>query len=228
MSGKKAVIACAVLKLELEKVIGNLPIDLYLLEQGLHNTPKFMPERISEKVAEVAVTKPEQIILGYGLCSNGVLGVGGGDNPLVIPRCHDCISLLLGSVERYNEVFHQNPGTYYLSAGWVAEKDDPLGCVENRYAPRLGSIEKAMKFMKMELENYTHICYIDNGLGDQDLLKARAHENCRAFNLEYKELPGSLEFFEKLIADPADGPEFIRLAPGQELDEDMFYEYSDY
>lgn len=227
MSGRKAVVACSVIKLELEKVIGNRPIDLHLLEQGLHNTPKLMPDRIAEKVAEVAAGKPQEIILGYGLCSNGVLGLGGGDSPLVVPRCHDCISLLLGSVERYNQVFRQNPGTYYLSAGWVAEKDDPLGCVETKYAPRMG-LEKAMKGMKMELENYTHICYIDNGLGDQKQLKARAHENCQAFNLQYTEIQGSLDYFERLIDDPAEGPEFIRLEPGQNLDEDQFYEYLDY
>jgi len=228
MSGKKAVIACSVMKLEFEKVIGDRPIDLHLLEQGLHNTPKLMPGRIAEKVAEVAAAAaaPEEIILGYGLCSNGVLGISGGQNPLVIPRCHDCISMLLGSVARYNEVFRQNPGTYYLSAGWVAEGDDPLGCVETKYAPRLGQ-EKAMRAMKMELENYSYICYIDNGLGDQEMLKARTHENCRAFNLKYMELPGSLEYFEKLIANPSQGPEIIRLAPGQELEEDMFYEYFD-
>lgn len=223
MSGKKTVIACSVMKMEFEKIIGERPIDLHLLEQGLHNTPKLMPGRIAEKVAEVEAAGAGDIVLGYGLCSNGVLGIGGERSQVVAPRCHDCIALLLGSVERYDEIFKKNPGTFYLSAGWVAEGDEPLSCVENKYAPRLGQA-KAMRAMKLELANYTHICYIDNGLGNQDELKARAHENCRAFDLEYMEIKGSLEYFEKLLDDPTDGPEVIRLSPGQSIDEDMFFQ----
>jgi Protein of unknown function (DUF1638). len=221
MSGKKAVIACAVMKHEFEKVIGDRPIDLHILEQGLHNTPKLMPGHISEKVAEVAASGPEEIILGYGLCSNGVVGVGGGAKPLVIPRCHDCISMLLGSVERYNEVFRRNPGTIYLSAGWVDACDDPLGYLENKYIPRMGE-KKALRAVSLELAHYTHFCYIDNGLGDRERLKERTRENCRMFQKEYKEIQGSLEYFERLIDSPADGPDIIRLSPGRQLDEDMF------
>lgn len=222
MSGRKAVIACAVMKYEFEKAIGDRPIDLHLLEQGLHDKPKEMPGHIIKKVTEVAAGNPEEIILGYGLCSNGVVGVGGGRSPLVAPRCHDCISMLLGSAERYNEVFHQNPGTIYLSAGWMDECDDPLGYLEKKYIPRLGE-KKAWRAIALELAHYTHFCYIDNGLGDTERLKARALENCRAFQKEYKEIKGSLEYFEKLIDSPPEGPEVIRLKPGQQLDEMMFH-----
>lgn len=221
MSGKKAVIACAVMKHEFEKAIGGRPIDLHILEQGLHNTPKLMPGHISAKVAEVAAGEAEEIILGYGLCSNGVVGVGGGPRPLVIPRCHDCISMLLGSVERYNEVFRQNPGTIYLSAGWVESCDDPLGYLENKYIPRMGE-KKALRAVSLELAHYTHFCYIDNGLGDQERLKERTRENCQMFQKEYKEIQGSLEYIERLLDSPADGPDIIRLEPGRELHEDLF------
>lgn len=226
MAGSKSIIACSVLKLEFERIIDGRPIELSLLEQGLHSTPKIMPEKIAAKVAEAEARRPESIVLGYGLCSKGVVGVGGAETPLVIPRCHDCIALLLGSVQRYTEIFSRRPGTYYLSAGWVAENDDPLSCVEVKYTPRLGE-KKAMRAMSLELANYTHICYVDNGLGDQERLKARTRENCRAFNKEYMEIEGSLDYLRKLVDGPADEEEIITLPPGRQLHEDMFFESLD-
>ena len=43
--------------------------------------------------------------------------------PLVIPRAHDCITLFLGSKERYTKRFEESPGTYYYSSGWIERKD---------------------------------------------------------------------------------------------------------
>jgi len=42
---------------------------------------------------------------------------------MVIPRVHDCISLLLGSRRQYDSEFDQFPGTYYLSKGWKEYKN---------------------------------------------------------------------------------------------------------
>ena len=223
MAGRIAIVACSVMKLELQAVIGARPVDLFFLEQGLHNTPQLMPSRIQDKISEALINKPEHIILGYGLCSNGILKVGGCERPLVAPRCHDCIALLLGSNQRYKEIFSQNPGTYYLTAGWINESEDPLGCVETKYTPRLGP-QKAKRAMELELKNYTHICYIDNGLGDSKMLRARTIENCRAFNKEYLEIQGSLDYFKDLVhGSDRDLDRFIRLDPGESLNAEMFY-----
>lgn len=223
MNERCAVVACSVMSLELEAVIGDRPIELHLLEQGLHNTPKIMPGRIQDKINEILAAGPKRIMLGYGLCSNGIVGVGGGASPLVAPRCHDCISLLLGSAQRYQEVFRQYPGTFFLTAGWIKEQDDPLACVENKYAPRLG-LKKAMRGMELELANYKHICYIDNGVGDVENARARTRENCRAFKKNYLELSGTLDYFKALVSDrPQPSGAFISLAPGERIKEEMFY-----
>jgi len=45
----------------------------------------------------------------------------------VVPRAHDCITLLLGSKERYAKLFGERPGTYWYSAGWLEiGKDFPM------------------------------------------------------------------------------------------------------
>ena len=227
MPGRRAVIACAIMRMELEAVVGGQPVDLHYLEQGLHSTPQFMPRRIQEKIDELAPLNYERFVLGYGLCSNGILGVSGRASPLAAPRCHDCIALFLGSAQRYNELFRRHPGTYYLTAGWIQENQDPLGTVtgEGKYARRMGE-KKAKRAMDLELVNYTHICLIDNGLGDRDELRARTRENCRAFNKEYLEVQGDLKYFQGMVAPeiPGEGDGFISLPPERALSEAMFYQ----
>ena len=224
MAERLAVIACAIMKKELEAAADGRPVDLYYLDQGLHRTPQAMPLRIQEKIDELASLNHGRIGLGYGLCSNGILGVKGRNSPLTAPRCHDCIALFLGSNQLYREMFRKRPGTYYFTAGWIAEDGDPLGSVE-RYSLRLGP-KKAQRAMELELANYTHFCFIDNGLGDRAAVKARTLENCRAFRKEYAEVKGDLTYFRNLIAPevPEDAEAFITLPPGSALNEAMFYQ----
>jgi len=222
MTGRRAVIACAIMKTELEAVADGQSVDLYFMEQGLHNTPRVMPLRIQEKIDELTPLNYEQICLGYGLCSNGILGVSSWNSPLTVPRCHDCIALFLGSNQRYRELFRKRPGTYYFTSGWVSGNQDPLGSVE-RHAQRLGP-KKAKRAMDLELANYTHFCFIDNGLGDPGAVKARTLENCRAFQKEYAEVRGDLIYFQKLVAPEIPEDAFITLSPGSALNEAMFYQ----
>ncbi|MCL2029428.1 MAG: DUF1638 domain-containing protein [Deltaproteobacteria bacterium] len=226
MAGRRAIIACAIMKMELEALAGGQSVDLYFLEQGLHSTPRLMPGRIQEKIDELAPLGHERISLGYGLCSNGILGVSGRRSPLTIPRCHDCIALFLGSNQRYREMFQKRPGTYYLTSGWIAEGDDPLASVEGPYTERLGP-KKAKRAMDLELANYTHFCFIDNGLGDRSAVKARTLENCRAFRKEYAEVQADLAYFRNLIAPEVNEIDFINLPPGLALDEGMFYQFGE-
>ncbi|MDR2724930.1 MAG: DUF1638 domain-containing protein [Candidatus Adiutrix sp.] len=225
MAGRRAIIACSIMKTELEAVADGRSVDLYYLEQGLHSTPQAMPLRIQEKIDELAPLNHERICLGYGLCSNGILGVSGRISPLTTPRCHDCIALFLGSNQRYREMFRKNPGTYYLTTGWIAESDDPLTAVEGRYAERLG-LKKARRAMELELANYTHFCFIDNGLGDRAAVRARTLENCRAFQKQYAEVQGDLAYFRSLAAPeiPENSDAFITLPAGSALTEAMFYQ----
>jgi hypothetical protein len=205
-------------------VAGDLPISLHYLEQGLHSTPKIMPLKIQEKIDQIlADINPQKIILGYGLCSNGILGVSSNKTPITIPRCHDCIALLLGSVKSYNEYFRNRPGTYFLTCGWVELNQDPLSSVEIRYAPRMG-IKKAKRAMDLELINYTHICFINNGLGDIEKIRARTLENCLAFKKEFIEIPGTLDYFKELVTDTdEERNNFITLTDKQSFNEAMFY-----
>lgn len=217
------MIACGVFKPELEALRGeDSTVEVRYLDQSLHRTPEMMPGLISEQISE-AEPDASRIVLGYGLCSNGIVGVRAPRQGLVIPRVHDCISLFLGSAKAYTERMEEEAGVYYLTPGWVAEGKDPIGTVEDDYTPRVGR-ETAIWAMNEELKHYTRIVFINTGVGDIGALRQRTHENARYFNKQYGEVEGSSGYFRKLLFGPYDGPDFIRIAPGEKVKQELFFD----
>ena len=216
------IIACGVMRPEIEAVLaeaGSGPVRrTVFLEQGLHRTPKLMPELIRAEVDKVS-TGP--VILGYGLCANGLAGTIAPAGGLVMGRCHDCISHFLGSPAEYQRRFQARPGVYYLTRGWLAEGKDPYTILTEEYAPRFGR-DRAEWAMGQELKHYTHFCLIDNGLNDMASARRQAALNADHFGLELEEVVVGLDFFRKLILGPWTGDEFIILQPGQSVQLDLF------
>ena len=68
----------------------------------------------------------DRIVIGYGVCGRGTIGIQSRDIPLSIPKVHDCIAMFLGGSEAYRREFKKFPGTYYISAGWHEEKAVPV------------------------------------------------------------------------------------------------------
>ncbi|MDR3153861.1 MAG: DUF1638 domain-containing protein [Deltaproteobacteria bacterium] len=221
MAAKLGIVACDVIAGELEAVIGGRDIPLKILEYALHEKPKEMAAPINRAVEEILDAGAERVAVGYGLCSNGTVGVcsRGG---LTMPRCHDCISMLLGSPARYMKMFSANPGTLYVTDGWLRNGGDTLSNVENRYVPRLGE-KKAWKAVKMEIAGYRYFCLINNGLGDVDRLRRRTMENARAFGKEFMEVQADLSYFKAFVDGPWPEQDFVHLGPGEKVEGDFFY-----
>jgi len=189
------------------------------LEQSLHRVPQKMRPIIEEEIDRADHQDWDYILLGYGLCSNGILGLRAQRHPIVIPRVHDCISFFLGSPERYLEEHKKEPGTYYLTRGWIEEGKSPLGIYEE-YCERQGE-EIAQWAIKEEFKNYTRMVLVDTGLNICDAHRKHARENARFLGLRYEEMKGSLEFFEKMVQGSW-GRQFIILKPGQEVVQELF------
>jgi hypothetical protein len=224
-TARRVVIACRVMEPELNQVLaeageGEDRPEVVYLDQVLHRTPTKLLTLVQEKIDQVARTA-SRIVLGYGLCSNGVVGVTARQQGLIIPRCHDCIGLFLGSPERYQEIFHSKPGTYYLTPGWLAEKKDPLGIIEEQ-VPKYGR-ETARWVVEEELKHYTHIALINTGVEDIAPLRARAMENVATLNKQYEEIPGSLDYFREILYGPYSEEKFLRLRLGESFTQEMFF-----
>jgi len=158
----------------------------------------------------------ERVILGYGLCSKGILGLASRGRSLVIPRQHDCVSFYLQSFPEADGA-NLRTHTYYLTPGWLTLRKDPLTTVEEIYSPRVGR-EKAVWAMNRELQHYQCFAFVDTGVCDPEPLRKRTMENAEFFGKEYREIRTALDYFRRLVTGPHSEPEFILLKPGEVLE----------
>lgn len=206
-------------------------IDVQIVEQGLHDVGKEkMSTRLQAEIDTVETEKYEAILLGYGLCNNGIVGLK-SKLPLVIPRGHDCITVLLGSKEKYRKYFESNPGTFFQSAGWIEQAKDNLSNPESttrqmgirnykEYVQEFG--EEYAKYIIDSLggglNHYESFTYIDTKVGDQNKLKVHAKENAAENNWEYKEVEGDTNLLLKMMNGDWNEEEFLVVQPGETIE----------
>lgn len=125
---KYALLACDVFQEELTALGGVQPPWQHIeyLEMGLHDQPDSLRVEV-QAVIERLEEDPDidTILLAYGLCGNGLIGIRAGRCTFILPRAHDCISILLGGMEPHSALLKENPGTYFYSPGWVRGKRVP-------------------------------------------------------------------------------------------------------
>lgn len=197
------------------------------LEYGLHSVPKQLNQVVQENIN--AIEQPSLVVLGYGLCGNGLDEIQAGIHTLVIPKADDCIAIFMGSRQRYLQQFHENPGTYYLSKGWFEVGSDPLSEHE-KYVEKYG-LETADWLMEQQYQHYRQLVFVAQRQDDLDEYRPRALEvaaYCERFGMVYDEYLGSDEFIkqisEALKSQQNLSPEFIVVPPGGKLQQEMFLE----
>lgn len=180
------------------------------VEYALHRTPDKLREELQKRIDNE--TKANLLIFVYGLCSRGLDGLKAGNKTLVIPRVHDCISLLLGSREIYEKEFGADPGTYYLSKGWIDQKADPYQeYVENKN--KYGE-ENAHWISEQTYQHYRRLVFIDTGLPDLEDFEKYSKKVASFLNVEYIKIEGKDNFFKRIINKDW-GKDFIIVKPGE-------------
>jgi len=219
---RRVVLACGCLRPEFEELSIPEGIAIQYLPQNLHRTPRRLLDALQRAVDSVSETTTE-VVLGYGLCSNGLVGLQAGRLRLVVPRVHDCVALLLGSRAAFLDAFARRPGSYYLTPGWLAHARDPLGTLEHDYVPRVGRTH-AEWALREELKNYSHIVHLRTKATRDTTHRARAEANARFLHLELEEIDGSADYLERLLAGPHDFPDFFTIPPGGEVTQAAFFD----
>jgi hypothetical protein len=145
------------------------------------------------------IEEPSLVVLGYGLCGNGLKGLRAGVHTLLVPRVDDCIAILLGSYRAYMREFQSVPGTYYLSKGWLESGSHPLK-EYNEYVPKYGEKE-AMWIMDQQYQHYERVALVAHTQADLDAYRAQAQEVaqfCERWDMRYEEILGSDRFVRQL------------------------------
>ena len=179
-----------------------------------------MRKRLQDVIDRVPPGQYEAILLGYALCGNGIAGLASHTVPLVIPRAHDCIALLMGGRDRYQQYFDQNPGTYFRSTGWLERGENleqATACHPLTELIRLYGEENGRylfeQFNGYERQ-YRQLTYIATGLEPDGSFEQRASEEASRRGWQFDRIEGSLGLFERLLAGDWDGCDFLVVEPG--------------
>jgi hypothetical protein len=213
-----SVIACATVIEEMYPLMSN-GIDYRVLDFGLHTNPSALKEALQEAIDEVG-KEADTVLLGFGLCSQAIIGLRASGCRLVVPRVDDCISIFLGSREAYVEQSRGEPGTYYLTKGWLEVGDTPFGEYD-RMLERWGR-ERADRMIHLLLHNYTRLAFIDTGLQGLAGYRRQAREIAERFDLRFEEIKGSNTLVKQLLEGPWDDT-FIVVEPGEELTHEDYF-----
>lgn len=230
------LICCNVFQREASWCIARSPhiIDPEYTELGEHSRSAGLRQIIQGKInaAEASGKTYDAILLLFGLCGNAAVGLQAGKTPLVIPRAHDCCTILLGSRERFVKEFGDAPSTPFSSAGYLERGDYFLrtGTGEDGVGVQIGDAYKALvdqygeddaKFIWEQMHpdhGNTKAVFIDlpqtHHLGLAEKFAAKAQEAGK----QCIRLEGDIRLIENLIQGNWDEKEYLIVPPGGTID----------
>jgi hypothetical protein len=228
---KYLCIACEVLARPLYLCAARSPhiIDIHLVQKGLHNTPTVLHQSLQQAVD--SAQGYDALLFGYGLCGQATAGLSAGSIPLVIPRAHDCITLFLGSRERYQQQFTDNPGTYWYAQDYIEREDGSgaalsmgvgsdtdLAAVYDEYVQKYGkdNADYLMEVMGAWQQHYKRAAFIDMGVADGAAVEVRAQAEASRRGWTYDRLTGDLVLIRRLLHGDWEG-DFLVVPPGQQV-----------
>ena len=222
-------------------------VDAEFLPVGHHDEPKKGHADLRARIDAVPEGRYDAILIGYGICNLMLQGLKAGRTKLVIPRAHDCITLFLGSKERYQQVFNNCPGTYYFTAGWLEfpqRKARAKGGVEaaDEVASQASPFSLGKSFADMVAkygeenaryllevterwtQTYQRGTLIDFPFGQRLELWAKVEEICRQHGWQFDQLTGDLGLLQRWLDGQWDSTDFLIVQP----DESVYAVYNDH
>jgi hypothetical protein len=229
---KYKLISCEVLYRELCFALSRSPhqIDIEFLPKGLHDIGcAGMLARLQGTVNAVDTSQYDAILMGYGLCNHGITGLRAPSIPLVIPRAHDCMTLFLGSKERYLQYFNDNPGTFFLTTGWLErgeatgelrqlsiQSQNGMNMTYEQLVEKYG--EDNAKFLWDQLcdqtRHYRQMTFIEMGVEPDDSFAKAAREKASSNNLDFQHIRGDMRLIHDLVDGRWGEKDFLIVRPG--------------
>ncbi len=208
-------------------------IDIELVEKGLHQKPEILRAELQRRIEETRDGVYDAILLGYGLCSNSVVGLVAPDTPLVVPRAHDCITLYLGSRDKYNAQFTAHPGTFYYTVDYIERGSDgssewaalgtgvdtDMEAVYEEYVEKYGkdNADYLMEVMGAWSQNYSRAAFIDMEVARFLGYDRKAQEQAERRGWVYERLEGSMALIKALTEGKWPEKDFLIVNPGQKV-----------
>ena len=195
-----------------------------VFEIALHDRPEVMRGILQQAVAELDDRDDiEAIVLVYGLCGCGTVGLHSKRHKLVIPRAHDCRAVFLGSKDEFARRQQACPGCYYYTPGWNLARRVPgpdrvaflKESLSQRFDPE--DVEFLIDSEREMWRNYDTAAFIDLGTATAAREAAYTRDCAQELGWNFEHIRGDLALLRDLIWGPWDDARFQIILPGQQL-----------
>ncbi len=222
-----SVIACDVLQDEIELLTAQWDhiVAVEYLPMGLHDRPALLLNELQGWLA-VAENDPQvdAVVLIYGLCGNGTVGLSPRRVDLVLPRAHDCVTLYMGSAERYAAYQREHPDAYYFTPGWMRGKRTPgperLDELRREYAERFDDpddVDFLIETERAQWARHGRAAYVDLGLPNRADYPQKALGCAHWLGWKYDSLKGDPVLLRDTLAGDWDIARHLVVHPGESI-----------
>jgi hypothetical protein len=212
-------------------------IDVTFMQQGLHDTPLLLHQALQAEIDKIDSGNDlysakrrfemdfDAIILGYGLCSNAIIGLVSQKYKLAVARCDDCIALLLGSYKKYRDYFKKNYGTYWYSSSWIENAYTPSEVCHKallkEYTEKYGE-DNASYLCEVEYttKNYNRCAYVQWDKLQFPEYVEYTQDAAKYFEWDFEKIKGHPKLLMDLVNGNWDKKYFLVVPPGMKIKPD--------
>ena len=227
---KFKIISCNVFLREVCHCVARSPhqVDLEFVHIGEHVNSEGLRTLLQGKIdeADASLENYDAILLVYGLCGNSALGLkAGAKTQVVLPRAHDCATIMLGDKALFEKHFRDNPSLpfssngYYERSDYYVHTDDVItgGSYEN-LVKEYGEDNAQFLWEAMHPDTgETRAVFIDIPEVTSEEVKAKFTAEAEADNKEVIILPGSLKIIDDLVNGNWNDRDFLIVPPGKQI-----------
>ncbi len=127
------------------------------------------------------------------------------------------------SCAAYRAQFEQEPGTYYLTKGWIEAGDTPFE--QHKQLVKKYGQEKAERMTGLMLKNYKRLAFINTGQYQIEQYRAYARTTAEQFGLRFEEIEGSPVLVKKMVFGLWD-EDFLVVKPGKTIQYTDFVQFN--
>lgn len=218
---KSVLIACAMMEDEVRCAIERTGADVEVawVDRGFRSKPERLRSELQQCIDGAEAAGADRVLLAFGLCGNGAVGLKCRRAVLAMPRFDDCVNILLQRGERERRGLAQ-AGVMYLTRGWSQDTPATIVGQQRDYVRRFGE-RRAKRLMEAMFGAYRSVSVIDDGCYELAPVMEVACEGARVIGVDARCEPGGIFVLEKLLGGMWDD-DILVCEPGRAVCQDDF------